>query len=280
MSQGSAFTPADEARIVDELTSIVSRAAAAILTARQGALATRAKADQSPVTAADEASEAVILDGLARLMPGVAVVSEEAAGRSAPGPLGVQFVLVDPLDGTREFIAGRDEFSVNLAIIASGRVQIGIVAAPAQGLIWRGIVGRGAERLNLAPGAPASAAQERKPIRPRKAPSGGLVALVSRSHLDAETAAFVARLAPAEQIASGSAIKFCRLAEGRADIYPRLSPTREWDVAAGHAVLAAASGAVTTPEGAPLTYGNVAGEFRIPGFIACGDPELLSRVTR
>jgi 3'(2'), 5'-bisphosphate nucleotidase len=275
----SAFTPADAARLIDELTSLVSRAAAAILTAQQGALATRAKADASPVTAADEASEAIILEGLARAMPGVAVVSEEAAGRAPPGAPGTQFVLVDPLDGTRELVAGRDEFTVNVAIVVGGEPAIGIVAAPAQGTIWRGIAGRGADRLMLTPGAPANAAQERKPIHTRKAPNA-LIALTSRSHLDADTTALITRLAPAETIASGSSIKFCRLAEGRADIYPRLSQTCEWDVAAGHAVLAAAGGLVTMPDGAPLTYGNSAKNFRVPGFIACGDPELLMRVKR
>jgi 3'(2'), 5'-bisphosphate nucleotidase len=276
LSQG-AFTPADAVRLVEELTSIVSRAAAAILTVRQGSLAARAKADNSPVTAADEASESVILDGLARLMPGVAVVSEEAAGRAPADVPGAHFVLVDPLDGTRELVAGRDEFTVNVAIVVGGQPAIGLVAAPAEGTIWRGIDGLGADRLMLAPGAAASTARERTQIHTRKA-SSALTALTSRSHLDADTAALIARLAPAEQIASGSSIKFCQLAEGHADIYPRLSQTCEWDVAAGHAVLSAAGGSVTTPEGTPLIYGNSARNFRVPGFIACGDPELLARI--
>ena len=255
--------------LLDELTTIVSAAAAAILQVRAGSIEARTKPDQSPVTAADHAAEALILDRLCRVLPGVAVVSEEAA---APPALADTFMLVDPLDGTREFIAGSDEFTVNLAIVTAGRPVLGIVAAPALGLLWRGAERGPAERLRLAPGVPASAAQERRPIRSRPWPDAGLIAAVSRSHRDARTQALLARLAITEEIVSGSAIKFCRVAEGAADLYPRLAPTCEWDVAAGHAVLAAAGGAVTTPEGAPLRYGQIAENFRIPAFIAWGDP--------
>ncbi len=265
--------------ILDELTTIVSAAAAAILAVRAGPLDTRTKPDLTPVTAADHAAEAVILDGLARVLPGVPVVSEEAAGQAPPAKLADTFILVDPLDGTREFIAGHDEFTVNVAIVAGGRPLLGIVAAPALGLLWRGAEGGPAERLRLKPGAPANAAQERSAIRTRTWPSAGLVAAVSRSHLDARTQVFLARLPRVDQIVSGSAIKFCRVAEGAADLYPRLAPTCEWDVAAGHAVLAAAGGTVTTPEGAPLRYGGLAENFRIPAFIAWGDPSGSTRVS-
>jgi 3'(2'), 5'-bisphosphate nucleotidase len=258
--------------LLDELTTIVSAAAAAILAARAGSLDVRSKADLSPVTAADHAAEAVILQGLARTLPGVPVVSEEAAGKAAPASLPDSFILVDPLDGTRELLAGRDEFTVNVALLTAGRPRLGIVAAPAQGRIWRGIVGRGADRLRLAPGAPAGAAPERTAIRTRPYRASGLVAAVSRSHLDAQTEAFLARLPLAERLSCGSALKFCQLAEGGADVYPRLSTTCEWDVAAGHALLAAAGGAVTTPEGAPLRYGGIATSFRVPAFVAWGDP--------
>jgi len=265
--------------ILDELTTIVSAAAAAILAVRAGPLDTRTKPDLTPVTAADHAAEAVILDGLARVLPGVPVVSEEAAGQAPPAKLADTFILVDPLDGTREFIAGHDEFTVNVAIVADGRPLLGIVAAPALGLLWRGAEGGPAERLRLKPGAPANAARERSVIRTRTWPSAGLVAAVSRSHLDARTQAFLARLPRVDQIVSGSAIKFCRVAEGAADLYPRLAPTCEWDVAAGHAVLAAAGGTVTTPEGAPLRYGGLAENFRIPAFIAWGNPSGSTRVS-
>jgi 3'(2'), 5'-bisphosphate nucleotidase len=261
-----------DGRLLDELTTIVSAAAAAILAARSGSLDTRTKADRSPVTVCDEAAEAAILSGLARVLPGVAIVSEEAAGKAPPANLPETFILVDPLDGTRELIAGRDEFTVNVAIVRGGRPRLGIVAAPAQGVVWRGSEGRGAERLQLPPGAPASAARERSTIRTRPAPLAGLVAVVSRSHLDAETEAFLARLPIAGRLTSGSAVKFCQVAEGAADVYPRLSTTCEWDVAAGHAVLTAAGGVLTAPDGAALGYGQIGRNFRVPAFVAWGDP--------
>ena len=264
--------------LLDELTSIVSAAAAAIVAARAGSLDTRTKADLTPVTAADHAAEAVILEALARLLPDTCVVSEEAVGRALPERIPDRFILVDPLDGTRELVAGRDEFTINLAIVDGGRPRLGIVAAPAQGLLWRGIEGSGAERLWLSPGAPANAARERSIIRTRPAPRDGLVAAVSRSHLDPQTEALLARLPIAARHACGSALKFCQIAEGSADVYPRFSPTCEWDVAAGHAVLAAAGGMVTTPEGAPLRYGRIAENFRVPAFVAWGEPEAAVRL--
>ena len=270
-------TAADD-RLLDELTTVVSAAGAAILAARSGSLDTRTKPDLTPVTAADHAAEAVILDALARLLPGMCIVSEEAADRAPPQRIPDSFVLVDPLDGTREFIAGRDEFTINLAIVADGRPRLGIVAAPAHGLLWRGLEGRGAERLRLSPGAPASAAQARSPIRTRSAPPSGLIAAISRSHLDPQTQAYLARLPISEQRACGSAVKFCQVAEGSADVYARFSPTCEWDVAAGHAVLAAAGGVVNTPEGAPVSYGRMAENFGVPAFIAWGDPSAAARL--
>jgi 3'(2'), 5'-bisphosphate nucleotidase len=266
-------------RLLDELTTVVSAAGAAILATRSGSLDTRTKSDLTPVTVCDHAAEAVILEALARLLPGMCIVSEEAAGRALPQRIPDSFVLVDPLDGTRELVAGRDEFTVNVAIVAGGRPRLGIVAAPAQALLWRGIEGRGAERLRLSPGAPASAAQERSPIRTRPAPHSGLVAAISRSHLDPRTQAYLARLPIMERRACGSAVKFCQVAEGSADVYARLSPTCEWDVAAGHAVLAAAGGVINTPEGAPLSYGRMAENFRVPAFIAWGDPSAAARLS-
>src|SRR5262245_49125408 len=180
-------------------------AAAAILSARAGALDAQAKVDSSPVTAADHAAEAAILEGLARVLPGVAVVSEEAIGGTQPAGLPGSFVLVDPLDGTRELLAGRDEYTVNIGIVTGGRPRLGVVSAPAQGLLWRGIEGRGAERLRLPPGAPAAAARDCVAIRTRPCPQHGLIAAVSRSHLDAQTEALLARLPVAERLGRGSA---------------------------------------------------------------------------
>lgn len=265
-------------RLLDEITSIVSTAAAAILNIGADSLDVRAKADLSPVTAADRAAEAVLLEGLARILPGTCVVSEETAEQMPPAALPANFVLVDPLDGTRELLAGRDEFTVNVAIVAGAQPRLGIIAAPAQRLVWRGIVGRGAERLRLTPGARASAAQERAVIRTRAAPHSGLSAAVSRSHLDPQTEAFLRRLPLADRRACGSALKFCLIAEGAADVYPRLSTVCEWDVAAGHALVTAAGGAVAGAQGAPLGYGRRSENFRVPAFVAWGDPAASARL--
>ena len=269
MAAVSHISPADAAGLVDALTRIVARACAVIRDFAPETVGRQLKADQSPVTAADEASEAAILEGLAKLMPGVPVVSEEKSGREAAPALGGSFLMVDPLDGTKEFLAGRDEFTVNLAIV-TGRTPIaGIIAAPTRGLLWRGTVGRGAERLRLL----AEGADSAQAIRTRGWPAQGGVVVVSRSHLDPATEALVARLGPVSRVPSGSAIKFCQVAEGAADVYPRLATTCEWDVAAGHALIAAAGGTVTDAQGAALTFGHADKNFRIPAFIAWGDPE-------
>jgi 3'(2'), 5'-bisphosphate nucleotidase len=262
--------------LIDALTGIVSRAAEAILKARAGALATRHKADLSPVTAADEASEAVILEGLARVLPGVPVVSEEAGATAELA--GDAYFLVDPLDGTRELVAGRDEFCVNIALVSAGRARLGLIGSPALGMIWR-TSAQGAERLTLAPGAEPKSATERSTIRTRPWPQTGAIAAISRSHLDARTRAFLERLPPTERIASGSALKLCRVAEGRADVYPRLSQVCQWDLAAGDAIVTAAGGLVTTPEGVPLTYDMTKERFLVDGFIAWGDPSASKRVS-
>ncbi len=268
MATRSEITPPEAGRLMGELTAIVARASALILKVSPASGHTL-KADQSPVTIADEASEAEILKGLARLLPGVPVVSEEMSGREAPPKLDGSFILVDPLDGTREFIAGRDEYTVNVAIVAGGAPIAGIVSAPKQHKVWRGVVGHGAERLRML----ADGADQPQAIRARRWPAERGVAVVSRSHLDPATEAFVAKLGPVSRDESGSAIKFCRIAEGAADVYPRLGTTCEWDVAAGHAVVVAAGGIVTDRQGAPLKFGDAAGTFRIPAFIAWGDPE-------
>ena len=255
-----------DAELADALTAVVARASAAILAIAPNALQTRLKADRSPVTAADEAADAVIADGLARLLPGLTVVSEES--RRHGTTLGTTFALVDPLDGTKEFVAGRGEYTVNIAIVTDGRPIAGFIAVPALRLVFRGRRGpRRRERLALAPGAGPVA------IRCRATPSDGPVAAVSRSHLDAATTAFLDRLPVARRIDCGSALKFCRIAEGAADVYPRLSPTSEWDIAAGHAIVTAAGGVMTTPSGEPLRYGHVQQAFLVPGFIAWGDAD-------
>jgi len=270
------IAPDDAADLIDALTQIVARASALIRAMSPATVGRQFKADRSPVTAADEASEAAILQGLEKLLPGVPVISEEKSGREAAPALDGSFLMVDPLDGTKEFLAGRDEFTVNLAVIAGGKPIAGIVAAPARGQVWRGIVGRGAERLRLSDiGADRGVA-----IRTRRWPAQGAVAVMSRSHLDPDTEAFLARLKPVTRAESGSAIKFCQVADGTADVYPRLATTCEWDVAAGHALVVAAGGVVATPQGEQLIYGRVEKDFRIPAFIAWGDPEKAATLAR
>jgi 3'(2'), 5'-bisphosphate nucleotidase len=238
-----------------------------------GAVTATAKADQSPLTAADLRAHRLIVERLGALVPALPVLSEEAAHTPFTERSRWQrYWLVDPLDGTREFLAGRDEYTINIAIIVDHRPLVGVIAAPALGLVYRGIVGRGAERLRLTPGAGLAEASEVVAIRTRTAPAGGLVAAVSRSHLEPATEAFLQGVDVHDRISSGSALKFCRIAEGTADLYPRLSPTSEWDVGAGHAIVAAAGGVVTAPDRTPLKYGGARGDFRVPAFIAWGDP--------
>jgi 3'(2'), 5'-bisphosphate nucleotidase len=253
-----------DAELIDALTALVARASATI--GRIGQAGKRTKPDGSPVTAADEASEAVILEGLTRILPGVPAISEEQTHRATLSP-GGSFILVDPLDGTREFIAGRNEYAVNLAIVSAGVPVLGIIAAPALGLLWRG-TGTVAERLRIA--GETVSAHER--IRTRRWPDHGAIALVSRSHFNAETEALLARLPETVREPSGSSLKFCRVADGSADIYPRLGTTSEWDIAAGHALVVAAGGCMAEPNGAALTYGKADRQFKAPAFIAWGDP--------
>lgn len=261
--------------MMEALTAVVAHASAAIQAASPDTVVRRTKPDSSPVTAADEASEAIILRELARLLPHIPVVSEEMAGREAPPALAHSFIVVDPLDGTREFLAGTDQFTVNLAIVTQGVPIAGIIAAPSRGQLWRGVVGGRAERLRLTP----DGADRPQPIGTRRWPAHDAVAVVSRSHFDPQTDAFLSRLGPVTRGPSGSAIKFCQIAEGLADVYPRLATTCEWDVAAGHALLVAAGGIVTTPQGGPLAYGRAAHDFRVPAFIAWGDPAKAATVS-
>jgi 3'(2'), 5'-bisphosphate nucleotidase len=263
----SAMDAASCATLMPALTATAVRTAL-LVRGLAGKADVHRKRDGSPVTEADLAAEAAIRKDLARLAPTLPFVSEEQAEDQAPriGASNGSYALVDPLDGTREFIAGYDEYAINIAIMTNGKPILGIVAAPALGLIWRGIVGRGAERIPFAVDGGLSPPQ---PIHSRKPASGDLVVVVSRSHLDARTQAYIAKLPRARVMASGSAIKFGRVAEGAADLYPRLAPVRDWDAAAGHALVEAAGGLVVTPQGQPLRYGTT--ERVIDGFIASGD---------
>jgi len=265
-----------DAALAERLTGIVVAASASILAVDFRDCGARLKADDSPVSRADEAAHRTIVEELARLAPALAVISEEAAvdwqGRTPPN----DFLLVDPLDGTVEFLAGRLEYTVNIALVRVGTPVIGVIAAPALGLLWRGTVGYGAERLHFAVGQPTP--RHGDPIHTRPWPQDERVAAVSRSHFDPSSEAFLEQVAPVRPLAAGSALKFCRLAEGAVDIYPRLAPTSEWDVAAGHAIVLAAGGAVFAANGGLLRYGGAAERFRVPGFTAWGDATAARRI--
>jgi 3'(2'), 5'-bisphosphate nucleotidase len=256
------------AELIEPLTEIVTQAGAAILAVNRSAMKIDGKTDGSPVTEADLAADSIIAAGLARLAPNVPSLSEERT-QHAELPYKGSFFLVDPLDGTKEFVAGRDEFTVNVALITQGVPLLGIVSAPALGLIWRGIVGRGAERLTLGEGKPRI-----EPIRTRPCPPRGRpwTVAVSRLHGDARTEAFIAARPHAVRSELGSAVKFGRVAEGAVDIYPRLSPTSEWDVGAGHALVTAAGGKITDSNGSALRFGGMRRDFIVPEVIAWGDP--------
>jgi 3'(2'), 5'-bisphosphate nucleotidase len=270
---------------LEEVTALVRRAGEAVMEVYACAFDVESKVDGSPVTEADRRAEEIILRGLDRVAPGVPAISEEAACAQGYGQTTAQdgdgaepsvFWLVDPLDGTKEFIAGRGEFTVNLALVTDGVPLLGIICAPAIDLLWRGLVGRGAERLSI--GEAAITAIE--PIRTRPMPKAGerWVAAVSRSHGDVRTEAFIQSRPGAVRLPLGSAVKFGRLAEGAADIYPRLAPTSEWDIAAGQAVVTAAGGKVTDETGAPLRFGERRDSFIVPAFVAWGDPAQATTV--
>ena len=269
-SSGPPIDRARAAALMEPLTDLVMRAGAAILAVDRHVMQIDGKVDGSPVTAADLAADRIIGEGLARLVPDVPVLSEERA-HLAKSHYDGGFFLIDPLDGTKEFVAGRAEFTVNLALVVNGTPLLGIVGAPALGLLWRGLVGQGAERLTTGgPSGPVAG-----PIHTRPAPQAGSpwIVAVSRSHGDAKTEAFIEARPGAIRQELGSAVKFGRVAEGGVDIYPRLAPTCEWDVAAGHAVVTAAGGKVTDSQGGALRFGTGRKDFIVPEFIAWGDPK-------
>jgi 3'(2'), 5'-bisphosphate nucleotidase len=261
------------AALMESLTELVVQAGRAILAINRRAMTVTDKSDGSPVTEADLAADRVIHEGLAKIAPDIAILSEERAEPAAATHRG-SFFLVDPLDGTKEFVAGRGEFTVNLALVTDGTPLLGIICAPAIDLVWRGLVGRGAERLIIG----ATGAGGAKSIRTRPMPKEGSawVAAVSRSHADPRTETFIQGRPGAIRLPLGSAVKFGKLAEGTADIYPRLAPTSEWDIAAGQAVVTAAGGKVTDDTGAPLRFGERRDTFIVPAFIAWGDPSVAT----
>jgi len=251
----------DPSALAKELCALAHVAGREILKFYHGGFQVREKADTSPVTEADEAAEAIILAALRTLTPDIPIVAEEEAASGKVVEVGDKpFWLVDPLDGTKEFIAGRDEFTVNIALIEDTRPVLAVVQLPPLDLLFLGIVGTGAWRQV---GAGARAA-----IGARQTPAEGATVLASRSHFSEATNDWLRDVATASLRRAGSSYKFCLIAAGEADLYPRLGRTMEWDTAAGHGVLAAAGGSVCTLDGAELAYGKPG--FENPHFIARG----------
>jgi 3'(2'), 5'-bisphosphate nucleotidase len=229
--------------------------------------AVTSKADSSPLTEADLAAHHLIVDGLRALTPDVPVVSEE--GEHEDVARDGLFWLVDPLDGTKEFVDRNGDFTVNIALIDSGAPRLGVVHVPAHGCTYWGGAGLGAFRARG--GEPVA-------LRVAAPPSPGAVihVVASKSHLNAETERFIARFEPRELVQAGSSLKFCRVAEGAADVYPRLAPTCEWDTAAAQAVLEGAGGHVVTLAGKPLRCGKA--DILNPHFVAVSSLALLQPV--
>jgi 3'(2'),5'-bisphosphate nucleotidase len=232
------------------------------------------KSDGSPVTLADERAEAIICYRLAHFLPDTRVVAEEMTAHGRQIAIADRFLLVDPLDGTKEFISRNGEFTINVALIESGRPTVGAVYAPVLNRLWFG--GERAFVCDVPLGAELPDPSAWRLIQARAAPDK-LVVLASRSHSNVETEAFLARLPVAERRAAGSSLKFCLVAEGLADVYPRFGPTMEWDTAAGDAILRAAGGVVLDPSGPPLAYGKISDGLRNSSFVAWGDPEGPAR---
>jgi len=247
----------------DAIADIAEEAARLILPYWRAGVAVETKSDDSPVTLADQQAEALILDRLGALYPDVQTVAEEAvAADGAPVLTGGRFWLIDPLDGTKGFIAGKESFTVNIALIENGAPVAGVVTAPATGTSWRKGP-EGAQRRRFGP----DGAEAWQTVKVRNRPNDG-IALLSHSVTDEEATRLAARHGCTQWQGTDSSLKFCLIAEGRFDAYPRTGPTHEWDTAAGQAVLEAAGGRVLADDGQPLAYGKPG--FRNGAFVAVG----------
>ena len=267
----SSASPAERDRLARLFGAISSDAGVAVMEVYRSDFETRTKADRSPVSDADEKAEEIILARLHRELPGVPVLAEERAAREGVGgSIADAFLLVDPVDGTKEFIQRKGDFTVNIALIVGGRPVAGCVYAPARQEMYVG----GAEARLVEGFAAGSKLTDGRVLTTRAYPGDGLVAITSSSHLNDETKKFLARHRIKASTAIGSSLKFCWVAASKADVYPRWGPTMEWDTAAGHAVLNGAGGRVIRPDGTPFVYGKGGEGFRNGPFIAWGGQPL------
>lgn len=251
------------------LMQIAHAAGTRIMTIYEAGFAVEEKTDASPVTEADTAAEAIILAGIRSFDPGANIIAEEAVAAGAVPQVTDEFYLVDPLDGTREFISRNGEFTVNIALVRHGEPVAGVVYAPALSRLYAGEQGAGAVMAAIDPAAPWPSSPAFDALVCPALPGSGRKAVASRSHRDEKTERWLAENNIADTVAAGSSLKFCLLAQGKAHLYPRFGRTMEWDTAAGHAVLAAAGGSVVEAAGgAPLRYGKQSRGFDNPAFIA------------
>ncbi len=255
----------DPASLLPDVLRLADAAGVAILEVYAADHGVEYKADESPLTRADRAAHAILCAGLRELTPEIPVLSEEDDAAHAPAVRRswTDYWLIDPLDGTREFISRNGEFTVNIALIRGHRPVLGVVAAPVLGTVYYGAEGMGAFM--------ARAGEPARPIQVRQPAAIPLVIVGSRSHRGDSLDSVLARVGPHELRPMGSSLKFCLVADGIADLYPRLGPTSEWDTAAAQAVVEAAGGAVTTLDGHPLRY-NERDTLLNPHFLVCGDP--------
>jgi 3'(2'), 5'-bisphosphate nucleotidase len=246
--------------LLDLAADLARRAGHAILGVKRAGFAVEHKADRSVVTEADRIAEVLIAEGLRAATPGIPVVAEEEIAGGHVAGVTPRYWLVDPLDGTRDFAKGSDEYAVCVGLVEHGRAILGAIALPATGEVFAGLLGAGAWKEDSAP---------RRPIAVRAVPAAGLTVLASRAYADdPRMAPFLAGRSLAETRPCSSAMKFCRVAEGSADLYPRFGGTMEWDTAAGQALVEAAGGQVTDTAGNPLRYGKP--DWRNPDFVCYG----------
>lgn len=251
-----------QAELLEALSPALRAAGALIEELKAKGLVQRDKADKSPVTEADEAAEALLAAAIRALEPDAVIVGEEAVAGGIIPDIAPRFWLVDPLDGTRDFIGGGPDYSVNVGLVEDGVPVLGLVLHPPSATLWTGARGLGAWK--------ESPAEARHAIRTRPLPPTAPRIVTSRSHLDEQTRAWAAACPGADTHPSGSSLKFCLLAEGAADAYPRFGPTCEWDTAAADAILRAAGGTTLGPDGAALGYGKA--RYLNGAFLALGDP--------
>jgi 3'(2'), 5'-bisphosphate nucleotidase len=258
--------PADNT-ILEAIVAAAIEAGKVVHDIYRGGFDVQRKADASPVTDADNAAEAVILERLRTIAPHIPIIAEEEVAAGRVPAIGTEFFLVDPLDGTKEFIQKRGDFTVNIALIRDRSPVLGVVYAPAKSSLFAGdVINQVAFRSDQ--DTDSSVTAPRRAIKVRPVPANGVVAVSSRSHSTPETDAYLAQFHVSDRVSVGSSLKFCLVASGEADLYPRLGPTMEWDTAAGHAVLLAAGGSVWAPGSEPLRYAKPA--FRNSYFIASG----------